>query len=333
MAVLQLRKAQRNKAYLKLGLAAPSGAGKTLGALLIAYGLMKEKYPKLPESELWEKIAIIDTENGSGELYVGSEVNGLVIGAYNAVTITPKFEVQKYIQALSLCEEAKMEVVIIDSMTHAWSGEGGLLDKQNIIAKRTGNSYTAWKDITPEHNIFVDKILQTPMHIIATMRSKQEYVQEKNEQTGKQTVRKLGMEPEQRKGMEYEFTTFLDIDTDHKAFGSKDRTSIFDQQLFTISPETGRLFMRWLETGVDTQAQVIMESGNNGVKKDDMREVKSEIIAMCNTLGGTKNGNLMELLKTYEPNNGNPNAINDLDTLQELIANLKVLQKEQSELA
>lgn len=333
MTVLQLRKAQRNKAYLKLGLAAPSGAGKTLGALLIAYGLMKEKYPKLPESELWEKIAIIDTENGSGELYVGSEFNGLVIGAYNAVTITPKFEVQKYIQALSLCEEAKMEVVIIDSMTHAWSGDGGLLDKQNIIAKRTGNSYTAWKDITPEHNTFVDKILQTPMHIIATMRSKQEYVQEKNEQTGKQTVRKLGMEPEQRKGMEYEFTTFLDIDTDHKAFGSKDRTSIFDQQSFTISPETGRLFMRWLETGVDTQAQVVMESSNNGFKKDDMRELKTEIVAMCTALGGTKNENLMELLKTYEPNNGNPNAINDLDTLQELMANLKVLQKEQSELA
>ena len=96
---LQLKKAQRSKAYLKLGMSAPSGGGKTLGALLIAYGLMKEKYPNLPENELWEKIAIVDTENGSGELYVGREIGETKIGEYNAITLTSPFEADKYTRA------------------------------------------------------------------------------------------------------------------------------------------------------------------------------------------------------------------------------------------
>ena len=103
---MQLKKAQRSKAFLKLGISAPSGGGKTLGALLIAYGLMKKKYPNADEESLWEKIAIIDTENGSGELYANkyfpSPLN-LTIGEYNAITLTPPFEAQKYIQAIDLC--------------------------------------------------------------------------------------------------------------------------------------------------------------------------------------------------------------------------------------
>ena len=327
MAKMQLRKAQRSKAYLKLGIAAPSGAGKTLGSLLLAYGLMKEKYPTISDKEVWEKIAIIDTENGSGELYVGAEFGGTKIYPYNAVTIDAPFEVEKYTRAVKLCEDAGIEVCIIDSMTHAWSGEGGLLDKQNVIAKRTGNSYTAWRDVTPEHKVFVGKLLQTPMHIIGTMRSKQEYVQEKNEQTGRSTVRKLGMEPEQRKGMEYEFTTFLDIDTDHNAFSSKDRTSLFDQKMFTITPETGREFMRWLQEATDDKPEVVLESESPAKKAADMEKFKNEIVDLCVVLGGTKNKELMELLDQYDPGKGNPKSINDMEILEDLMANLKVLEQ------
>ncbi|WP_010500014.1 AAA family ATPase [Paenibacillus elgii] len=247
---MQLRRAERKKAKLKLGLAAPSGGGKTLGALLIAYGLMKEKYPAISEDKLWEKIAIVDTENGSGELYASTVKDGVKIGSYFTIPIEPPYTPKKYIDAIKLCHSEKIEVCILDSTTHAWAGQGGLLEQQGNIAKRSGNSYTAWRDVTPLHNQFVDAMLQTDIHVISTMRSKTEYVIEKDG-NGKTNVKKLGLAPVQRDGMEYEFTAFFDIDTDHQAYGSKDRTGLFDQQYFKITAETGALLMRWLESGVE----------------------------------------------------------------------------------
>lgn len=329
---MQLKKAQRSKAYLKLGISAPSGGGKTLGALLIGYGLMKEKYPTETDANLWNKIAIIDTENGSGELYVGSEVANTKIGEYLAVTLEPPFEADKYTQAIELCQDNGVEVCIIDSSTHLWSGEGGLLEQQSQIAKRTGNSYTAWRDITPQHNRFVETMLQTPMHIIATMRAKQEYVTEKDSGSGKTTVRKMGLEPEQRKGMEFEFTTFFEINAEHEAFGSKDRTSIFDQKTFKITPKVGQTLMEWL-MGADTSAPEVvaeMHKVTPETKENAMQKVKNEIVEMCRDLGGKANDDLMNLLKIYEPN-GNPNKITDELVLSELRSELIEMQKQYSE--
>jgi hypothetical protein len=323
---LELRKAQRSKAYLKLGLSAPSGGGKTLGALLIAYGLMKEKYPKATDAERWSKIAIIDTENGSGELYVGKEISGIKIGVYDAVTLHAPFEADKYTEAIALCKDSNIEVCIIDSTTHLWSGEGGLLEQQNAAAKRGGNSYTAWRDITPQHNRFVNAMLQTPIHIIATMRAKQEYVQEKDSTTNKTTVRKLGLEPEQRKGMEYEFTTFLDIDAEHTAFGSKDRTSLYDQKYFKITPEIGTVMMKWLESGVDNAPEVVAVSVHPAEKKSAMTEVEDDIINRCRALGGSKNEALMALVMKYAPNK-NPKSIKDEAKLAELRSEIIEFEK------
>ncbi len=326
---LQLKKAQRSKAYLKLGMSSPSGGGKTLGALLVAYGLMKEKYPQESDAFRWSKIAIVDTENGSGELYVNKEIphSNVIIGEYNAVTLTPPFEADKYTQAIELCQENGMEVCIIDSTTHLWSGQGGLLEQQNNATKRTGNSWTAWRDITPQHNRFVETMLQTPMHIIATMRSKQEYVQEKDERTGKTTVRKLGMEPEQRKGMEYEFTTFFEINAEHEAFGSKDRTSLFDQKTFVITPKIGQELMQWLEGGTNGEPVVIGEV-HKVDKEASMKAIKEEIIGLCKALGGQNDAVLMSIVKEYAPPSGNPNSINDEQKLADLRANLLDLQKQ-----
>lgn len=313
---LELKKALRKKAYLKLGMSAPSGGGKTVGALLIAYGLMKEKYPKESDAFRWSKIAIIDTENGSGELYVGSEIGDTKIGQYNAITLTAPFEVQKYIQAIELCEEAGQEVCILDSTTHAWSGEGGLLEQQNNAAKRGGNTYTAWRDITPQHNRFVEKMLQTPMHVIATMRAKQEYALEKNEK-GSNEVKKLGMEPEQRKGMEYEFTVFFEISADHSAFGAKDRTTLFDQRSFKITPKVGEDLMRWLEGGSEEKEEVVIRKLEQADKETILIESRNEIIELCKALGGQGNSDLMALLTKYHPSK-NPNAITDEKKLADL---------------
>ena len=325
---LQLTKARRSKAYLKLGMSAPSGGGKTLSSLLLAYGLLKEAHPDWTDEEIWEHIAIVDTENGSGQLYVGANVANTKIGTYNTVTLSAPFEADKYTQAIELCREAGMEVCIIDSTTHLWSGEGGLLEQQSAAARRTGNSYTAWREITPQHNRFVETMLQTPMNVIATMRSKQEYVQEKDDSTGKTTVRKLGMEPEQRKGMEFEFTTFFEIDVEHTAFGSKDRTSMFDQKYFKITPDTGKQIMQWLAGGTNEPVTVIAEAVQKADPTVAKQTLKSEIIELCQKLGGKKNEILMETLTKYTPN-ANPNSINDVDKLTELKAELEMLKIKQ----
>lgn len=322
---LRLVVAKRSNAYLKMGIAGPSGSGKTFGSLLFAFGMMKEKYPTLPDDELWQKIVIIDTENGSGQLYVGSQVDGLKIGSYNAITVNAPFAVSKYIRAIDLAVESGMEVAIIDSLTHAWSAEGGLLEVQANIAKRTGNSWTAWRDITPLHNKLVNIMLQSSIHIIATVRSKQEYMSE--ERDGRKSIVKKGMEPEQRKGMEYEFTTFLDVEADHTAFSTKDRTSIYDQRAFIINPDEGRKAMRWLMTA-DEKPHTVLASSDNAEElseEDEVKALQKEVIEMVNTRGGTKNKELMDLLVASAPPHGNPNTLKDVDALNALIQNIKLI--------
>lgn len=239
MSELTFRRAERRKARLRMGLAGPAGSGKTLSSLLIAYGLTED----------WAKIGLIDTENGSGDLYVGTEVNGVKIDQYNVLTLTAPFTPERYMAAIHAGERAGLEVIIIDSLSHAWAGEGGLLDQHGTLADKSGNSFAAWRQITPKHNALVEAILGSPCHIIATMRAKTEYVQ--TEENGKKVVKKLGLAPVQRDGMEYEFTLFCDIDAQHRAYASKDRTGLFDGMSILPTPEMGRQLRAWLEQGVD----------------------------------------------------------------------------------
>lgn len=232
-----IRKAERKKAKLRLGISAPSGAGKTYSSLLIAYGITGD----------WSKVGLIDTENGSGDLYAH-------LGEYMVLTLEAPYTPDRYIQAIKAFEEAGAEVIIIDSLSHAWAGEGGILDIQAAItaASKSGNSYTAWREVTPKHNALVNTILQSKCHIIATMRAKTEYVMEEDER-GKKTPKKVGLAPIQRDGMEYEFTIMLDISHQHYASASKDRTGMFDGKAFKPSVETGKQLKEWLETGVDVE--------------------------------------------------------------------------------
>lgn len=230
---IQIRKAERSKAKLRLGLAGPSGSGKTYSSLLLGMGL-------------GQKVGLIDTEHGSGDLYAD-------LGEYSVISIEAPYTVQKYLEAMVAFEEAGFDVVIIDSLSHAWAGDGGLLDKQGKIADRSGNSYTAWRTVTPEHNQLVEAMLASRCHLIATVRAKQEYSQEKDDK-GKSVVKKLGMAPVQREGMEYEFTVFLDLDMDHVAKASKDRTSLFDGQFFKIDKKISKRLLAWLNTGKEPEA-------------------------------------------------------------------------------
>lgn len=228
------RKAERKKAKLRLGISGPAGAGKTFSTLLIAQGL-------------GGKIALIDTEHGSGELYSH-------LCDYDVATLTPPYSPDRYMTLIHEAEKAGYSTIIIDSISHAWTGEGGLLDMHDKIAKTQNNSFSAWREITPKHNALVEAMLQSSCHIIATMRSKQEYTVTQDDR-GRAQVKKLGLAPVQREGMEYEFTVFLELSIEHLATATKDRTSLFDSKTpFVPNAETGRDLLDWLESGIDQRS-------------------------------------------------------------------------------
>lgn len=232
------KKAVRRQVKLKLALTGPSGSGKTLSALLIAAGLGK-------------KIAFVDTENRSASLYAGSQ--DFPVPEFDEATMSPPYLVSKYMKAIQQAVTEKYDVLVIDSITHAWAGEGGLLSKKEALdATGKGNSYTNWASITKEHEALKAAILNADIHLICTMRSKQDYVLVENDK-GKQAPKKVGMAPIQREGMEYEFTTVLDMSMNHHAEASKDRTGMFDGKLFIPSIETGQQFLTWLNSGAEPE--------------------------------------------------------------------------------
>lgn len=253
---MALRKAQRKAAKIRLGLASPSGGGKTYSALLIAKGLAGS----------WDRVAVIDTENGSADLYSH-------LGDYNVLTLTAPYNPQKYIDAIKECESAGMEVIIIDSITHEWSGVGGCLEMQQIAVEkqRVKNTYTAWKEITPMHQKFIDTILQSNCHIITTVRSKTDYLMVN--ESGKNSIQKVGMAQVTRDGFEYELTISLDLDVNHRAIASKDRTGLFEgRPAFVPSEETGRIIKEWCESGADRVSEFKADLG--------MCKTKEEVLAL-----------------------------------------------------
>lgn len=232
---MTFKKAERRQHKPKLALTGPSGSGKTFSALLLAAGMGK-------------KIAVIDTENGSASLYADMDKGPLKGIKFDVLEIDPPYTIEKYVRAIEAAQAEGYDVLICDSISHAWAGEGGLLSKKEALDQRGGNSYTNWAGITKEHELFKARILNADIVLVCTMRSKQDYVLETNDK-GKAAPKKVGMAPVQRDGMEYEFTTVFDLAMDHNAAASKDRTSMFDGQIFKITKKTGEQIMAWLAGG------------------------------------------------------------------------------------
>jgi hypothetical protein len=182
---------------------------------------------------------VIDTENGSADLYAH-------LGSYNVLPLRKPFTPEKYIEAVETAEKAGMEAIIIDSITHEWEA---LLE---IHGNMPGNSFANWSKITPRHNAFIQKILQSPCHVIATIRAKQDYVL--NERNGKYIPEKVGLKGIQRDGVDFEFSLMFDIDIKHHASASKDRTGLFmDKPSFVISQGTGKRILKWCDNGVELE--------------------------------------------------------------------------------
>lgn len=227
---MKLQIAQRHQVKLRLGLSGASGFGKTYSALLLAYGITND----------WSKIAIIDTENGSASLYSH-------LGDYNALTLEEPYNPERYIQAIETCEKAGMEVIIIDSITHEWSGKGGCLE----LHEQLGGKFQDWGKISPRHQAFIDKILQSSCHIITTVRRKVDYSMDAD-MNGRSKVVKHGTKEITREGFEYELTANFElINENHLAKASKDRTGLFmNKAEFVINSATGKKLMEWCNKGV-----------------------------------------------------------------------------------
>jgi len=225
---MQLRKATRKKAKIRLGYSSVSGGGKTYSALLTAKGICGD----------WSKIAIIDSENSSADLYAH-------LGDFNVLPLSAPFAPERYVEAIRTCEKAGMEVIIIDSITHEWDGKGGCLE----IVESLGGKYQDWARVTPRHQAFLDAILQSPCHIITTVRRKQDYEMVKDG-NGKVKIEKGGLREITREGYEYELTINLELDVQHNATASKDRTGLFmGKTAFVPSEKTGELIAQWCELG------------------------------------------------------------------------------------
>lgn len=246
MSEFVLRDAQRSQARLRLALAAVSGGGKTMSALRLARGIVEYYIAMgLATPGLEGKIALIDTERNSAQLYAD-------IVPYKHVAFSPPYSIDRYNQALHAVEQAGILVCIIDQISHAWAGPGGQLEWVDTLKAGGAKHISPWATVTPVQQDWYDRMLRSPMHLIVTMRSKSEYVLEEVLVDGrKKTVpRKIGLSPVQREGIEYEFTSCLDIELDsHMATSTKDRTRLFDGRSVKLDEEVGRTLAAWLLEG------------------------------------------------------------------------------------
>jgi hypothetical protein len=227
---MQLQKAQRHQVKLRLGLSGASGFGKSYSALLLAYGITED----------WTKIAVVDTENNSASLYSH-------LGDFNVVSLNQPYSPERYIEAIKLCEENQIEVIIIDSITHEWQGKGGCLQ----IHEQLGGRFQDWAKLTPRHQAFIDAILQSNCHVITTVRKKMDYSMDRDS-SGKTRVVKHGLKDITREGFSYELTVdFEIINENHMAKATKDRTGLFmDKPEILITKGVGRMLIDWCNQGV-----------------------------------------------------------------------------------
>lgn len=298
------QKAKREQVWLKVLLSGASGCGKSYSALSLATGIAKQCN---------SGIAYIGTE-GSRNKYYANEFD------YDLLELEEPFECEKYIAAIDAAVEAGYKVLIIDSMTHEWKWLNDVHDKM------PGNSFTNWGKLKPRHHKFMDKILTSPIHVIATARGKDDWVLE--DKNGKQVPKKVGMGQQQDKDISYEYTVSLMIAQDtHVASADKDNTHLFDGRFEVLTEKDGIRLYEWANKG-EAPAPKKEDVKYAEITYDEetvLKDVKKEIIAYCKNLGGTKNTELMATLKSYVAS-GNPNGIKDVNAAKECLEKLKTIK-------
>lgn len=309
----EIKKAKREKINVKIALMAPSGGGKTYGALRLATGMANEI-----EKETGKKAKILmgNTEQKRG-YYYANEFD------YDIVDIEAPHNPEKYVDLINFAVDNGYDILIIDSSSHEWEGKGGCLDLQT----QAGGRYQDWQKVTPRHQKFIDAIADSPIHIIATMRGKDQYESIKDEKTGKMTVQKLGIGAKQRDGFEYEFTcTFLIDQKTNTSEPQKDNTHIFEGQGATILTEKhGEKLIQWANDGEEPIAKPKKTEMQERIESLDFTTVEGlqkAIISKATELGGSSN---KEMLKLFTDIIGtkNPNSCEDKDKLTKLLYKLE----------
>lgn len=272
---LQIKKAVKHDAKLRMSIAGPSGAGKTWTALTLAEELADGK-----------PVLVVDTERGSASKYAD-------IFNFDVIELE-SFSPTFYIEAIKLAEANGYSVLILDSLSHAWNGIGGLLELVDSIAKRKygGNSFAAWKDATPLQNQLIDAITRANVHVIATMRSKQEYALEKDERTGKTSPKKVGMAAIQRDGMEYEFDVAVDMDVDNAMIVQKSRCpQLSGQVIAKPGADVARVLKSWLSGAPAPAPAERPTSAPTAITSQEVKEVYDECVnaGMCSNKPGFYN--------------------------------------------
>ena len=293
---------------------APSGGGKTYSALRLATGMAAEI-----EKQTGKKARILlgNTEQKRG-YYYADEFD------YDIVDIEAPHEPEKYVDFINFAVSEGYDILILDSTSHEWEGRGGCLE----LHQRAGGQYQHWKMITPRHNKFIEAIADSPIHIIATMRGKDQYEISKDEK-GKSSVQKLGVGAKQRDGFEYEFTcTFLIDQKTNMAEPQKDNTHIFENESATkLCEEHGKKIIQWANSGEGytppVRNKMSEEENKTASNEQDLAEFKKQIIKVASPLmKSDKREEVSKILKEYSPN-ANPNTITDLDKAKELLSKLQ----------
>ncbi len=306
------KKATRKRTRLRLGLCGPSGAGKTYTGLRLAFALAEARGK---EEGRPGRVAVIDSESGSASKYAGESPDG-VPWNFDVVELV-SFSPDRYTEALGAAGVEKFDVVLVDSLSHAWEGKDGALEMVDRKAgqSQSGNSFTAWKEVTPMHRRMVEALLTCPCDVICTLRAKTEYVIQENEK-GKKVPVKIGVGAIQRSGMEYEFDVFGELDLTHTLTITKTRCSAIDGAA-VVKP--GPAFMAplvaWLTTGE------VVEIGQAHIRVSDSAErgrLTEQVLVHSDRIGWSQERVGKESQEKY----GRPLAELSMDQLTEFAARL-----------
>ena len=257
------KKAVREDIWLKTLLIAPSGGGKSYSALRMATGVANAMTKDFGNEE---RIAFIGTEQ-KRDLYYADEFD------YDILQLNKPFTPESYIDAIDQALDGGYKIIVIDSLTHEWKGTGGVLE---IHSKIPGNSYTAWGKVTPRHEAFLDKIIDSQAHIFATVRGKDKYTVE--EVNGKSVPVKIALGYEQREGLEYLFTCSFNIDQNTNIADSvKDNTHLFESMNKVLDEKDGVRLYDWAK-GADQSAideiKKSVEDGKKIMKENEQKEAE-----------------------------------------------------------
>lgn len=249
---INIRKASRSAAKVRIAISGNSGSGKTWSALLIAKGLVGDL----------SKVCIIDTESGRADLYAE-------MGEYSVIELRDDFHPNRYVQSIDAAIKAGFELVIVDSATHEWDGPGGVKDLADNEARKGKAPFEKWAVPMEQHKAFTNKILTATVHIISTLRTKADYVMEEyTDKSGKKKQKpvKVGLANVQKEGYEYDQTIEFRLDQEHYAVALKDNTGLFADKAFIPTEETGEKIRAWLESAPAKPKDEITEDQKAEVK-------------------------------------------------------------------